>query len=153
MSAITLRHTDSIDPDFIGLVSLLDAELHKIYPKDQDEYAPYNKIDFIETVVVAYDNNQAVACGCFRDFDQQTVEMKRMFVRPEYRGKGISQQLLTELENWALEKGFTQAVLETGKGQPEAISLYVKNGYELVPNFGRYADMPNSLCYMKTIFV
>lgn len=153
MLNFTLHHTQSNDPDFIRLVELLDAELYTLYPKEQDEYAPYNKIDFIETVTVAYDGDQAVGCGCFRDFDQQTVEIKRMFVMPAYRGKGLSKRILDDLENWALEKGFTQAILETGKNQPQAIGLYTQNGYEKVPNFGRYADIPNSLCYMKTLFL
>ncbi len=74
-----------------------------------------------------------------------------MFVQADYRGKGISKVILGKLEDWAIELGYTKSVLETGKGQPEAIGLYTKHGYSLIENFGQYADMPNSVCFEKRL--
>ena len=93
----------------------------------------------------------AVGCGCFKPYSANAVEIKRMYVKTENRGKGISKQILTELENWALELGFTHSILETGPKQPEAIGLYIKSGYSRIENFGQYAAMPNSICFSKTI--
>jgi putative acetyltransferase len=77
------------------------------------------------------------------------MEIKRMYVVPESRGKGIATKILIELENWAKELSFTKCILETGKRQPEAISLYKKNDYKLIPCYRRYANVENSLCFEK----
>src|SRR5215216_2336149 len=127
--------TDSENEDFQTLVKLLDEDLAIRDGADHSFYAQFNKIDAIKNVVVVYQNESAVGCGAFKKFDDEAVEIKRMFVRPEYRGKGIAGIVLTELENWAGEAGFKFAVLETGKKQPEAIRLYEKSGYALVPNY------------------
>lgn len=93
----------------------------------------------------------AVGCGAFKEFNDETVEIKRMFVPDEQRGKGIASKVLKELEAWALELGYTTCILETGKRQPEAIALYKKNGYELIPNYGQYAGVENSVCFQKVL--
>jgi GNAT superfamily N-acetyltransferase len=74
-----------------------------------------------------------------------------MFVRLENRGQRIAAQILTELEAWASESGFTACVLETGFKQPEAIALYRRSGYEVIPNYGQYSDVGNSVCMRKEI--
>lgn len=77
------------------------------------------------------------------------MEVKRMFTSPENRGEGIAGQILVELENWAKEINFEKCILETGKKQPEAIRLYKKSGYVITPNYGQYAGIENSVCFMK----
>jgi len=72
-----------------------------------------------------------------------------MYTLPEFRGKGIATKVLIELEKWTKELGYEKCILETGKKQPEAIALYKKNGYELIPNFGQYAGVDNSICFKK----
>ena len=151
MNLITTKRTQSSDENFCSLVFQLDMDLNKRYNNAQSEYDKYNKIDLIETVIVAYSDNKAIGCGCFKQFDERIVEIKRMFVHPEYRGKGISKIILSQLEDWAIELGFTKSVLETGKGQPEAIGLYTRIGYSLIDNFGQYTDMPNSVCFEKKL--
>lgn len=74
-----------------------------------------------------------------------------MFVHPSYRGKGYAAKILNELEEWAADNNYTAAVLETGKKQPEAISLYKKNGYEIIPSYGQYLNVENSVCMMKKL--
>ena len=72
-----------------------------------------------------------------------------MYTLPESRGKGIATKVLIELENWAAELSYEKCILETGKRQPEAIRLYTKNRYKLIPNYGQYVNMDNSVCFEK----
>ena len=74
-----------------------------------------------------------------------------MYTLPESRGKGTASRVLAELEVWANELFYEKCILETGKKQPEAIALYEKNGYKLIPNYGQYAEIDNSLCFEKVI--
>jgi putative acetyltransferase len=148
---LKIIRTDSLNEDFRELVSLLDADLRIRDGADHGFYAQFNKIDLIKNVVVAYQNDIAVGCGAFKKFDEESVEIKRMFVRPDDRGRGVAVEILKELEIWAAEENFGFAVLETGKKQPEAIRLYEKSGYESIPNFGQYAGIENSVCMKKKI--
>jgi len=148
---IKLIRTDSDNPDFIKLVALLDADLAI---RDGDEhafYAQFNKTNLLKNVVVAYDDETAVGCGAFRPYEANAVEVKRMFVQPEERGKGIAGMVLAELEKWAAELDITTCVLETGKKQPEAIRLYQKSGYTIIPSYGQYVNVENSVCMKKSI--
>lgn len=130
---------------------MLDADLKIRDGEDHAFFAQYNKSDSIKHVVVAFIDNQAVASGAFKPYTAQTAEIKRMFVMPEYRGKGIAQKVLHELERWAAEAGFTNCILETGIKQPEAIRLYQKSGYEVIPNYGQYAGVESSICMQRMI--
>ena len=137
--------------DFIALVKLLDSVLKK---KDGDEhsfYAQFNKIDNIKHVVVAYENKTPVGCGALKQFDVNTMEVKRMFTSEKHRGKGIASAILSELEKWATELSYKKCILETGIRQPEAIKLYQKNGYNAIKNYGQYTDMENSKCFEKEL--
>ncbi len=145
-----LIRTNSDNPDFQALVVLLDRDL-KIRDGDEHEfYAQYNKIDSIQNVVVAFVEKEAVGCGAFKPFSENTAEIKRMFVKLEFRGQRIAQSILSELEVWAMELQFTNFVLETGLKQPEAIRLYERSGYEKTQNYGQYIGVENSLCLKKT---
>ena len=148
---ITLKRTNSDDPDFQTLVRELDKDLAIRDGEEHSFYAQYNKIDAIKYVVVAYENNVAVGCGAIKSFEPNTVEVKRMFVPLESRGKGIASIILQDLELWAKKLGSEKCVLETGLKQPEAIRLYEKNGYKLIPNYGQYIGMDNSVCFEKII--
>jgi putative acetyltransferase len=147
----TTVRTTSENIDFQSLVVLLDKDLRIKDGEEHDFYAQFNKIDKINHVVVYYSNNEAVGCGAFKEFDSNTVEIKRMFVHPDYRGKGIASAVLKELEIWASESDYTNCVLETGKNNPQAIALYQKSGYEIIPNYGQYANVITSVCLKKSI--
>lgn len=148
---IKILRTDSDNTDFRELVRLLDADLAIRDGAEHSFYAQYNKIDKIRETVVAYENEKAIGCGAFKEYEPQTAEIKRMYVREENRGRGVAGQILAELETWAKESNFTRCVLETGKKQPEAIALYRKSGYEIIPNYGQYAGVENSVCMEKVI--
>ncbi|MCC6281359.1 MAG: GNAT family N-acetyltransferase [Saprospiraceae bacterium] len=143
--------TDSDNPDFRELVRLLDQDLAIRDGEEHAFYSQFNQLDKIRYAVVAYLESQPVGCGALRAYSEDAVEVKRMFVLPELRGRGIAGQVLTELETWAAELDFTHCILETGKKQPEAIQLYQKAGYELIPNYGQYLEVENSVCMQKKI--
>lgn len=146
-----LIRTNSDNSNFVELVKQLDADLAVRDGDEHSFYAQYNKIDKIKYVVVAYENELAVGCGAIKEFDSDSVEVKRMYTLPEMRGKGIASKILTELEKWAIELNYKKCVLETGKRQPEAISCYSKNGYQIIPNYGQYAGKENSVCFEKQL--
>ncbi|SIQ72303.1 GNAT family N-acetyltransferase [Pontibacter lucknowensis] len=146
-----LKRTDSDDPDFVAFVRLLDADLAIRDGEEHAFYAQYNKIDKIKYVVLAYEDGKALGCGAIKEYEPGTMEVKRMYVLPDSRGKGIASQVLAELEGWARELSYTRCILETGLKQPEAISLYKKNGYQLFPNYGQYAGVENSVCFEKMV--
>ncbi len=147
---ITILRTNSDNKDFQELVKSLDTYLAIVDGDDHSFYAQFNKIDSIKFAVVAYEHKKPIGCGAFKKFDRETVEIKRMFVRPENRGQAIGFKILGELEKWAVEENYRFAVLETGKKQREAIRLYQKSGYELIENYGQYKDVENSVCMQKT---
>jgi GNAT superfamily N-acetyltransferase len=133
------------------MVNALDEDLNQRNGDIQRQYDQYNKIDHINHAIVIYVDGEPVGCGCFKRFDDQTVEMKRMFVFPEMRGKQLAAQMLHELEKWAIEEGNTSAVLETGRRQVEAQRLYSIAGYFRTENYGQYLGMDDSLCYRKEL--
>lgn len=148
---IALKRTNSEDPDFIKLVWLLDADLARRDGEEHAFYAQFNKIDKIRYVVLAYEEEKAVGCGAIKEHGPDTMEVKRMYVAPESRGKGVAGRILTELESWATDLGYTACVLETGKKQPEAIALYQKYGYQVIDNYGQYTGVENSVCFRKQV--
>lgn len=148
---IKIVRTNSEDQNFVELVKYLDADLAERDGAEHPFYAQYNKIDKIKFVVVAYENDIPVGCGAIKEYDSKTMEIKRMFTLPERRGKGTATIILAELEKWTAELSYEKCILETGKKQPEAISVYQKNGYKLIPNYGQYAEAHNSLCFEKAI--
>lgn len=145
----TTTRTTSDNLDFQKLVILLDEVLRSRDGEDHAFYAQHNTLDKINHVVVCYQEDVAIGCGAFKEFDPDTVEIKRMFVHPNFRGKGIASAVLKELEIWAREIHYTNYVLETGKNNPEAIALYQKNGYEIIPNYGQYKNIETSVCLKK----
>lgn len=143
--------TDSRNADFLALAALLDEDLNARYGGRQWQYDQFNAVDLIRDVVVVYADGQPAACGAFKAYDGETVEIKRVFVRPEYRGRGLAKRVMGELERLAASRGYTYAVLETGHGQPEAIHLYSGLGYTAIPNYGPYAGDANSVCMRKAL--
>lgn len=146
-----IRRTDSTDPDFIGLVRHLDADLAVRDGSEHSYYAQFNKIDMLRNVVVAELDGRAVGCGAIKEFEPGVMEVKRMYTEPAARGKGVATAVLNDLEKWAAELGCVACVLETGWRQPEAVALYRKCGYEQTENYGQYIGMENSVCFRKTI--
>ncbi len=148
---INCLRTDSKNKVFQKLVKELDADLKIRDGKDHSFYSQFNNIDTIKYVIVAYDNETPVGCGAIKEYSKDTMEIKRMYVNLNMRRQGIASKILKELENWAIEFKYIHCVLETGKKQPEAIQLYKRNGYRIIPNFGQYENIANSVCFQKDL--
>lgn len=146
-----ILRTTSENIDFQNLVKKLDIYLAEIDGEDHTFYDQFNKIDLLRNCIVIFENDKAIACGAIKPIDGSTMEVKRMFTLPAYRGKGLAVSVLKELEIWAKELGYEKTVLETGKKQIEAVALYKKCNYSIIPNYGQYAGIENSICFEKIL--
>ena len=140
--------TNSENPDFKMLSALFDDYLVDIDGDEREFFAFYNNVQ-LDHVLVVYENDETVGCGAFKKFDKNTAEIKRMFVHPNHRNKGIASIILKELELWANDLGFTSYILETSPKLTSAIALYEKKGYQFIPNYGQYIGVENSVCMKK----
>jgi putative acetyltransferase len=150
---MTFLRTASSNPDFQKLVAELDRDLQIRDGADNVFYAQFNKITMIKYAIVAFDGDLPVGCGAIKEISPEAMEVKRMYVPQSERGKGIASAVLKELEKWAAELNYKKCVLETGKKQPEAIALYKKSGYQIIPNYGQYIGVENSVCFEKMLSV
>ena len=148
---IKISKTPSENQDFIALISALDKSLWERYPELKSDYWGNNILELNPNVVIIHLENKAVACGCFKKYDKNSIEIKRMFVSPEARGMGLAQTILQELERWAQDLGYSMSVLETLYKQKEAIALYHKAGYLIIDNYKPYVGLENSICMQKQI--
>lgn len=149
--AITVLRTDSGNSEFQRLVALLDMDLARRNGESNDFFVPHNRIDHLRNVVLAMHNGQALACVAIKPFDEKRMEVKRMYVDENHRRQGLAALVLSEVEKWAGELGYSHCVLETGDQMPEAVGLYTRNGYKRIPNYGPYTDVDSSYCFEKAI--
>ena len=148
---MTIKRTDSSNKDFQNLVQLLDADLAIRNGEDHAFYDQFNKTDAIKNCIVIYVDEIPAACGAFKKFDEETVEIKRMYTNPDFRKKGLATTIVKDLEIWAKELNYTKAVLESSLEQNEPLSVYEKSGYTRIPNYGQYIGMDKSVCYEKVL--
>lgn len=150
---VVLRVVPWDHPHSVELRAAQRADIDARYGGDTEPGHRPSAAD-IAMFVVAYDAaGTPIGCGGFRDLrdDQPTVEVKRMYVRPDYRGRKIGQLILRDLEARARERGALRVRIETGTLLPEAVRLYEGAGYRRIPNFGDYADSHSSLCFERTL--
>ncbi|RYY98434.1 MAG: GNAT family N-acetyltransferase [Chitinophagaceae bacterium] len=150
-TGITVIRTDSGNPDFRALVALLDADMAQRNGDEQEFYGQFNGLAPIRHVVLARAGGRPLACGAFKEFAARTVEIKRMFTHPDGRRQGLAAAVLAELEAWCAELGYTTCVLETGVRHQEAIALYRKSGYTIIPNYPPYEGVEGSVCMQKLL--
>ncbi|MCX7801652.1 MAG: GNAT family N-acetyltransferase [Meiothermus ruber] len=135
-----------------ALIAELDAVLEPLYPpKSRHGYSVEKLIQQEVAFFVAYLNGQPVGCGGVQLFGEEYAELKRMYVRPAFRGQGVGKRLLTHLQAYAYERGLRVLRLETGIFQTEAIGLYQRFGFRRIPPFGPYFEDPVSLCMEKRL--
>jgi putative acetyltransferase len=151
--AIDLERPDSVEA--LSLIRQLDEDLRQRYPEMPVQLIhglhPSDLADPEFTFLIARRNGRGVACGALRTLEPGVGEVKRMFVVPGFRGYGIARRILAALESRARELGHATVRLETGQGQPEAISLYKSSGYREIAAFGEYADNVFSVCFEKRL--
>ena len=139
------------DEPFRALIDALDEELNERYGAQMDFFGQYNHSSDVTTALVAWIDGERAGCGCFKPYSDNTVEMKRIFVPKQFRGRGVARAVMAELEAWARELGYEVAILETGILQPEAIRLYEAAGYERIPNYPPYENVAESVSYRKML--
>lgn len=146
-------YTDGANTDFIELCHDLDDFLNEIVggEENRSEYIPYNQLDDIHNVIVVYDNDIPIGCAAFKEYDAECAEVKRVFIKADYRGRGISKKLMELLEESAREQNYHYLILESGEPLVAAMSLYRKIGYKVILNYGQYEDMPDSICMRKKL--
>lgn len=138
------------DAELSTLVTSQQRELHEAEGGvDGQVYMPHDDARYLVGVV----GGRAVACGALQALDEQTGEIKRMYVRPAFRGRGIARQILAALEEMALGEGYSVLRLETGTYLPAAIGFYTSCGYGRIPVFGEYVGNPYSVCFEKRLLV
>lgn len=150
--AVTVDRVPWHDDDAARLRADQQREVSARFGDDGD-IAVIPAEEMLATVVVRVDGVVA-GCGALRDasrLGERTGEIKRMYVVPEFRRRGLSRVVLSELERIALDHGMTRLVLETGDRLHEAIALYRSNGYEPIDRFHPYTDEPDSVCLARTI--
>ncbi len=139
--------------DFNEVCEMLDNNLDEIIGDtfDRGKYTKYNKIDNIHDVVLVYDGEHLVGGGGFKFYDEESAELKRVFIKKEYRGRGLSRELLYRIEALAKIKGYKYMILESGDLLVDAMALYIRAGYKEIPNYGQYIDMIDSICMSKKL--
>ncbi len=149
-----IKYTDGSDKDFVLLCHMLDENLNELAggEKQREEYHRYNTLEHIRDVFVAYDGEIPAGCASFKFYEEKVAEVKRVFVRQEYRGRGLSRQLMEQVENKAREQGYRSLILETGKPLTAAIGLYSSLGYQVIDNYAQYKCMSLSVCMKKELY-
>jgi len=138
------------DPELAALVTAQQRELREIDGGlDGQVTVVHDDARYLVGVV----DGRAVACGAIQTLDGDSAEIKRMYVRPAHRGRGLSRQLLAALEELALRSGRTVLRLETATYLPTAIGLYTSSGYAEIPVYGEYVANPYSVCFEKRLLV
>ena len=151
---IEIRREALGSPVAASLIRSLNAELSARYP---EEGATHFRLDPEEVAggrgafLVAYVSGEPIGCGAIRRVDAETGEIKRMYVAPASRGRGIGRAIVRALEAEARGIGISRIVLETGTRQAEALALYPSLGFEQIPAFGEYVGSPLSVCMAKKL--
>jgi len=134
------------DEEFLSLVKQLTEMLVELNGEKNAYYAPLNDPSSLTAAVVVYVDGKAAGCGGFRPVDVNTIEIKRMFVLPEYRGMGLGRSILAKIIDDATQAGYAKAILETSKRLTAANQLYERSGFTVIPNYGPYIGMEDSIC-------
>lgn len=147
------RRTDGKNKDFIENCIFLDMDLDRRVGKEvqRDKYNKYNQLDEIREAIVVYEDNKPIGGGAIRRYNDEDIELKRVFVHPECQGRGIGTKLVSLLVEWATELGYKRIILETGNILSEACAVYKKLGFQVIPNYGPYVNMPESVCMAKDL--
>jgi GNAT superfamily N-acetyltransferase len=148
---IKIVRTNAKNQDFNNLIEKLDAYLKITDGNEHAFYNQFNNTDTLKRIVLLYLDDVPAGCGAIKEFDSLSMEVKRMFVCSDKRGLGLAQKIMKELETSARELGYKKCILETGKRQLEALNFYLKNTYKVIPNYGQYIGMENSVCFEKHI--
>ena len=146
-----LIHADEKDERFLSLVEELDYGYYQSIGDELEKYKQYNEFKDPHFVILMLDGDEAIACASYRKFNEKSVEFKRVYVKEEYRKRGIAYRLIKELEKDVIEKGYKYSYIVTGNNNHAAIGLYEKLDYFKTDKFGQFKEDETVLC-MKEDF-
>ncbi|EOL44569.1 GNAT family N-acetyltransferase [Enterococcus caccae] len=147
---IQIERVATTHPDLFSLIQELNDFFNKEWGLEVAEgYQNHHNLAEMVCAVVAYEDQVAVGCGCWKLLDEQTPEIKRMYVKEASRGNGAAGKIIQALEVDIQEQGYQQAVLETGKDMLDAIHFYERHGYQIVPNYGEFIGDELCICMKK----
>lgn len=149
MAGLSITPAATHDPRILRLVRDLDADLAVRYPEEPCTGGAH--LDPAIRFLLAELDGHPVGCCAVQPFPDGAAELKRMYVAPEARGRGIAARLLAETERIAATAGHPEIRLETAVHQPEAIALYTRAGYAPIPNYPPYEHKQLSRCYAKPL--
>jgi len=151
MPSLSLAAWD--DPEVAQLTAAQQTELRARYDGDTEPGVPPSAADVAVVLLARDDDGTPIGCGALRPLEPGAAELKRMYVVPDVRGRGISRLVLAGLEAEALARGWTTLRLETGPRQPEAVGLYTRAGYRPTSAFGHYVrdDQDWSLYFERSL--
>ena len=141
--------TNEKDERFLKLVEELDYGYYQRIGNELEKYAEYNEFNKPHVVMLLLDFNKPIACASYRYLNENSVEFKRVYVKKEYRRRGIALNLIKKLEKQIIEKNFRHSYIVTGKDNNAAIGLYEKLHYMQIPKFGQFKDDESVICMKK----
>jgi len=152
MKSVVVRQISPESPGVQKLIDGLDEYHEKLYPSESNHLDPVDVLMNKNVCFAAvYHHDSLAGIGAVKKRDNSYGEIKRVYVDPAYRGKKLSEAMMVFLENHLLENGIYEVKLETGIHQKEAISLYKKLGYQVIPHFGSYGPDPLSVFMGKNL--
>lgn len=146
-----LRFVEPQSPDYAMLAKKLDEYYFTLVGDVHLRYAEVNRPENMACRIVAYDGERPVACGCWKPIDEKAAEVKRIYVLPEYRRRGLASRIIDRLEGEIAAAGYTTAILETARTTEDSRELYLSLGYELIDYYGSPAGAENCLCFRKSL--
>lgn len=148
---MTIKAVNVSNQDLISLVKELDLFFDNLWGLAANNYKSLHQLSQMAYSVVCYEGDKAVGCGCFKIIDKQTIEIKRMYVKEDYRHLKLATQMIDKLEKEAIRQGYTLSTLQTGKDMLGSIHFYEKMGYYLVDNYGLFVDDELCVCMKKEL--
>lgn len=146
-----IRLVDAENADFLALVQRLDEYYFEVVGEVHRRYAKYNDPHLLDARMVAYQDGKAAGCGAWKKKDDQTAEIKRIFVSKDFRRQGVASALIGALEQDAAAHGYTRAILETARTTDDSAALYHKLGYQEIAYYGSPAGAENCRCFEKAL--
>ena len=147
------KWTDGNNSDFLHFYEITEEYYSKAAGglKKREGYVQYNLSSAIPDVLIAYEDGKAVGCAGLKKYSEEDIEIKRVWVEPDFRGKGIAFSMMQYLEKKALQKGFQRMILQTRPVMEDAISLYRKLGYSFIDNYPPYDRLEGAVCMAKSL--
>ncbi len=146
-----LRFVDAGNKDYLMLAQKLDEYYFTLVGDVQLRYAEANRPENMACLIVAYDNEIPIGCGCWKRVNQTTAEVKRIFIMPEYRRQGVASAIIRKLEGSIAQAGYCHSILETARTTNDSKALYLSLGYQEIDYFGSPAGAENCLCFEKKV--